>query len=130
MEPQRPSPDTGRRQAQAYTAQAGNLAVMVDSPDSLDASRVPRRRTESSQQRLSGLEALRHPLVRAVMDARELCERTAATHPLAAQPDGVAIAVGSAPVLASPTFGQLLLCAAVKDLEELDDRLHQARLGG
>ncbi|MHA7155874.1 hypothetical protein [Arthrobacter sp. TMN-50] len=126
MESQRPSP-TGRRLARSYAAQAGNLAVMVGASETPDASRIPRRRIESSEQRLSGLEALRHPLVRAVLDARELCERTA-THPLAAQPDGVAIALGSAPVLSAPTFGQLLLCAAVKDLEELDDRLHEARL--
>ncbi|MHA7276335.1 hypothetical protein [Arthrobacter sp. HLT1-21] len=91
---------------------------MVDSPD---AAPPARRRIESSEQRLSGLEALRHPLVRAVLDARELCERTA-TPPLPAESDLPAQA-------ATPTFGQLLLCAAVKDLEELDDRLHEARLG-
>ena len=40
----------------------------------------------------------------------------------------LALAMGTAPVLTTPTFGQLLLCAAVKDLEELDDRLFQARI--
>lgn len=65
-------------------------------------------------------------MVQAVLDARELCERTAAD-PLAVDPDEVVLALGTAPVLSTPTFGQLLLSAAVKDLEELDDRLFEAR---
>lgn len=124
MESNRPSPDTGRRLARSYAAQAGSLAIRVDAPEFPTASRIQRARNETPEKRLSGLEALRHPLVQAVMDARELCERTAEA-PLDPIASG---AVGSAPLLETPTFGQLLLCAAVKDLEELDDRLHQARL--
>ncbi|WP_026552345.1 hypothetical protein [Arthrobacter sp. H20] len=127
MEPNRSSSDAGRRLAQAYAAQAGSLAVLVETPEFPAAFRIQSRRVESGEQRLSGLEALRHTLVQAVLDARELCERTA-SKPLAPEPDAVALALGSAPVLTAPTFGQLLLSAAVKDLEELDDRLHQARL--
>lgn len=127
MESKRPSSDTGRRLARSYAAQDGNLAVMIEAPEFPSASPLRRRRAESAAQRLSGLEALRRPLVQAVLDARELCERTA-PHPLDDESDAIAIAVGTAPVLTTPTFGQLLLCAAVKDLEELDDRLYQARL--
>lgn len=129
MESKRPSSDTGRRLARSYAAQDGNLAVMIDAPEFPSASPLRRRRAESAEQRLSGLEALRRPLVQAVLDARELCERTA-PNPLDGDPDAVVIAVGTAPVLTTPTFGQLLLSAAVKDLEELDDRLYQARIRG
>ncbi|MBG6189909.1 hypothetical protein IWX64_000836 [Arthrobacter sp. CAN_A212] len=126
MESKRPSSDTGRRLASSYTAQDGNLAVLINSPEFPITSRIRRRSTESAEQRLSGLEALRRPLVQAVLDARELCERTSEI-PLGPE---ASPADGSAPVSGTPTFGQLLVCAAVKDLEELDDRLHEARLRG
>lgn len=79
-----------------------------------DRDHNPRERslTEDSARRLADLESLRPHLVRAVLDTRAVCERANLL---------------PASDTRRPREAQLLLSAAVRDLEELDDQLDQAR---
>ncbi|WP_028279899.1 hypothetical protein [Arthrobacter sp. H5] len=80
--------------------------------ESWEQSPGERTLTKNPEQRLADLESARSQLVRTVLTARAACERATSV---------------AAPAFHRSDDAQLLLCAAVRDLEDLDNQLDLAR---
>ncbi|WP_155849829.1 hypothetical protein [Arthrobacter sp. H41] len=75
---------------------------------------------DARRQMVIDLEARRHHCVQRVLEARQACEEASVS-----QVDGGLEQAG--PVSADQEHAQWLLCAAVRELEETDALLEQAR---